>query len=491
MGTPLSELLFCFVFYSMCGYIAEVFYAALVLGRFVNRGFLSGPYCPIYGLAVALVDAVISPAAFSPLLVFVGGVIVIDAVEYLGGLLLWKAFRQRWWDYTDEPYNIGGFICLSFSLVWGFFSLVVTYLLVPLTRLLLAHIPNAVTAVFCVGMLIYMLADVVVTVLTIKSFNKKLEQIDRISDLMRRGSDRIGKAVSDKTLELADTVDLKEKAERFSEFKASLPDPREAGLKETAESVRRSIDEYYVSEARGKLEQLASRLTRGEKRLLLNLSDPVSSRYREALERLRDITGTTDIAQAFKKLTARLTTKTSGIRNGIGEKLSSSFAAMAEPLWVFVIGAAGGLVFETVIALSAGRPDSAALTALTLAPLYGAGAAALTMSLWKLRGRRAAGTAAVFIMSLLTGAALQSLCGSVMTYVSGSDAFRRDIFAASGICASLALGAAGTVWIKFLLPRLIPAAERIGGKKRIIIPVSLSAAIAAAAAAAVFLIRGA
>lgn len=480
LGTPLIELVFCFVFYSVCGYIAEVFYAALVLGRFVNRGFLSGPYCPIYGLAVMLVDMILSPLAVSPLAVFIGGVAVIDSVEYFGGLLLFKAFHQRWWDYTGEPFNIGGFICLSFSLVWGFFSLVVIYILIPLTRALISHIPDIVTAVLCAAVLVYMLVDLIVTVLTIKNFNKKLEQLSMISGAIRRGSDRIGKAVSDRTLAVADAIDLKEKTEKLNEFKASLPDPREVGLKETAESLRDGIS----SEAKEALDRITARLTRGEKRILGNLTDSPLSRYRDVLGRLREKTGIGGIAGIRAKFTSVLTIKAGESGKELGRRLSASLDSLSKLFWIFFLGSAAGFIFEALTAAAKGYPISAALT---VTPLYGISAAALTMALWGLRRRGHTGTAAIFIASSATGAALQYLCGYLIAYLSGSESAGRSPASLAFAAVSLALGVIGTMWIKRIAAGLIPLADRIKGIWAVLIPAALSAAVIVSSALATYI----
>ena len=111
--------LWIFFVYAFLGWCTEVGYAALRTGRFVNRGFLNGPVCPIYGFGMVIVLFTLEPLAENILLLFLGSVVLTSALEWITGLVLEKLFHQRWWDYSDEPFNVGGYICLRFSLMWG------------------------------------------------------------------------------------------------------------------------------------------------------------------------------------------------------------------------------------------------------------------------------------------------------------------------------------------------------------------------------------
>ena len=113
------RFLWIFFIYAFLGWCTEVSYAALVSGRFVNRGFLNGPVCPIYGLGVVLVMACLEPFRDNLLLLFVCSVLLTSLLEWITGFVLEKLFHQRWWDYSNEPFNLGGYVCLRFSIAWG------------------------------------------------------------------------------------------------------------------------------------------------------------------------------------------------------------------------------------------------------------------------------------------------------------------------------------------------------------------------------------
>ena len=103
--------LWSFFAYAFLGWCMEVSFAALTSGRFVNRGFLNGPVCPIYGCGAVIVLFCLEPLKDHLFWLFVGSVILTSALEWLTGFVLEKIFHERWWDYSDMPFNLGGYIC--------------------------------------------------------------------------------------------------------------------------------------------------------------------------------------------------------------------------------------------------------------------------------------------------------------------------------------------------------------------------------------------
>ena len=111
------QFLWIFFVYAFLGWCTEVSYAALRTGKFVNRGFLNGPVCPIYGCGVVVVLVGLTPLKGNFVLLFLGSVVLTSVLELATGFVLEKLFRQRWWDYSDKPFNLGGYICLEFSIM--------------------------------------------------------------------------------------------------------------------------------------------------------------------------------------------------------------------------------------------------------------------------------------------------------------------------------------------------------------------------------------
>ena len=113
------EIMLLFFIYSFLGWCVEVAFVAVTTGKVVDRGFLNGPVCPIYGCGMVGVLIILLPVKNNVWLLFLGGMIICSTVELFGGWILDKIFHMRWWDYSEKPFNIGGYICLPFSIMWG------------------------------------------------------------------------------------------------------------------------------------------------------------------------------------------------------------------------------------------------------------------------------------------------------------------------------------------------------------------------------------
>lgn len=121
-----------FFFYSFAGWCLESLYCSIGEKKLINRGFLTGPLCPIYGVAALVITILIyNPFKDKPLLVFLLGIIFCDIVEYLTSFIMEKLFAARWWDYTYEFLNIKGRICLKHSLYWGVISVIFVNVIHP------------------------------------------------------------------------------------------------------------------------------------------------------------------------------------------------------------------------------------------------------------------------------------------------------------------------------------------------------------------------
>ena len=126
MPYSLTDTLLYFFIYSFCGWLMEMILCSVQERRFINRGFLNGPLCPIYGCGVTLIMIFLLPVrdglpnlAIALPVVFIAGAGLASAVEFITSWLMEKLFHARWWDYSHYKYNLGGRICLSISLAWG------------------------------------------------------------------------------------------------------------------------------------------------------------------------------------------------------------------------------------------------------------------------------------------------------------------------------------------------------------------------------------
>lgn len=191
MEYSIAQLMGLFLIYSFLGWCVEVSFVAVTLGQVVNRGFLNGPVCPIYGVGMLVVLLVLEPVSQHLLLLFLGGMLLCSLVELAGGWILEKVFHTRWWDYSDQPFNLGGYICLGFSLMWGLAVTFAVRLIHPLIMGFLAWIPHTLGIVL--GTLCYILlaADMVMTLITIIGMRKRLGELERLADALHSVGDAI------------------------------------------------------------------------------------------------------------------------------------------------------------------------------------------------------------------------------------------------------------------------------------------------------------
>lgn len=186
-----------FVIYSFFGWCLEVVYQAVEHGKFINRGFLNGPYCPIYGFGVILVCFVLDPIKENIIVLYVGAVILTTALELLTGFLLEKIFNQKWWDYSRERFNMKGYICLKFSLLWGVACLIAVRLIHPLVEKYVTKLPQRFGIVALSIIMVGFVSDMIITVMAIVHIKKKLRLLDDISAEMRKISDKTGQKIFD------------------------------------------------------------------------------------------------------------------------------------------------------------------------------------------------------------------------------------------------------------------------------------------------------
>ncbi len=126
-GEDLYHILNWFFIYSFLGWVWESCYVSVKERRLVNRGFVTGPVCTIYGFGAVSVYLILKPIAGNLLLLYLGGVIVPTILEYLTALLMEQIFHMSWWDYSKNKFNFQGRICLGASLGWGIFSVILFY----------------------------------------------------------------------------------------------------------------------------------------------------------------------------------------------------------------------------------------------------------------------------------------------------------------------------------------------------------------------------
>lgn len=232
------ETLFLFFIYAFLGWCAEVSFHAVVTGKFINRGFLNGLICPVYGIGALLVLFLLEPFQDNIFLLFLSSLVLTSVLEFLVGFLMEKLFHARWWDYSEEPFHLGPYICLKFSLMWGFACVFVVKFLHPLVLRGIAILPQPLGIAMLTVFSLVFIVDLFLTVIAVNKFFQQLKHLDGLASEIHNISDWLGIRISDSALDL-----LKKQQNgkaRLIEYKEQL----DQKVEEQVEQMSKKLEKY-------------------------------------------------------------------------------------------------------------------------------------------------------------------------------------------------------------------------------------------------------
>ena len=163
MRVEIENTILLFFACACLGWVMEVICQLVQLRRFINRGFLLGPYCPIYGFGAVLITRLLSRFAGDPLAVFALALIVCGTLEYLTSYAMEKLFHARWWDYSQKPFNLNGRVCAGTLIPFGLLGLTIIYWVKPFFFGIFIALNAQVRSVLCAVLSAAMLADLIVS----------------------------------------------------------------------------------------------------------------------------------------------------------------------------------------------------------------------------------------------------------------------------------------------------------------------------------------
>lgn len=141
LGSRIYNLIFYFTVYSFIGWGFETIYMSVQAGHFINRGFLFGPFCVIYGFGALILIVLLTPKCRNSFQFLFGSMLLTSTLEYLTGYTLEKIYNRRWWDYSGLFLNINGYIAFKSTVFWGILSIFLIYLPKPYIDKLINMIP--------------------------------------------------------------------------------------------------------------------------------------------------------------------------------------------------------------------------------------------------------------------------------------------------------------------------------------------------------------
>lgn len=182
-----------FMAYAFLGWCMEVICKLIEFKRFINRGFLVGPYCPIYGWGALIITLLLTRYIGDFAALFIFCIIVCSVLEYLTSYVLEKVFHARWWDYSNKKFNINGRICLNTMIPFGILGVLIIYIINPF----LHHIYNLIDInyihIISIALLVIFLIDNIVSTNILYKIRGDIKVLDKdyTEEMARKVKDKI------------------------------------------------------------------------------------------------------------------------------------------------------------------------------------------------------------------------------------------------------------------------------------------------------------
>ena len=274
----LGQWLLFFFLYCFLGWVWESCYVSAKQRRWVNRGFLHGPLLPIYGFGAVLILLATIPVRTHLWAIFLLGMVAATALEYATGAAMESLFKVRYWDYSSKPFNLNGHICLTCSLAWGAFSVLLVRVLHPPIEDVVLWLPAFVTDTLACLLTVYTTGDAV------RSFQAAMDLREVLTRLTEENEDLRRLAKRAEVISAFAEDDLRRFHER-TEVELLL-------RQERWNTTLRQLQENHVKRTRQRqamLEESLRRRTHAKLTALANIQEVLEA-YQDRLEAAKDLT---------------------------------------------------------------------------------------------------------------------------------------------------------------------------------------------------------
>ncbi len=181
-----TQWILMFYIYCLIGWIWECCYVSVQKRKWINRGFLYGPWLPIYGSGAIIILFTTLPVSSDNLLVFLVGMLSATVLEYVTGAVMERLFHMRYWDYSNLPCNVNGHICFGVSIGWGIFSVIlIRFIHPPVERFVLA-VSGEIADAVSLGLTVLFTVDVTKSVQNALDLKKLMEKLTSSSEVVER-----------------------------------------------------------------------------------------------------------------------------------------------------------------------------------------------------------------------------------------------------------------------------------------------------------------
>lgn len=189
-------IILMFLLYSFIGWVVETIYCMIIDKKFVNRGFMIGPVCPIYGVGCLLIIIFLNKYKEDPVILFCMAVIVCSILEYFTSYIMEKIFKTRWWDYSQKKFTINGRICLDISIAFGVLGLLLTYIVNPFMIDIINMIDGTLLKIITTFFFIIFLVDLFVSARII--YKIKSVDVSSVKDQTEEMSEKVKEVLKSK-----------------------------------------------------------------------------------------------------------------------------------------------------------------------------------------------------------------------------------------------------------------------------------------------------
>ena len=189
---------YIFIIYSILGWFMEVIIVSTKKRKLTNRGFLIGPWCPIYGFGALFITVLLKKYYEDPLVLFIMSFLLGSILEYVTSYIMEKIFHARWWDYSDHKFNVNGRISLITSLGFGFLGLILVYVFNPFFLKIVMNIPSIVFNINMIIIGLIFITDIVTSFKII--YNIRKESYINVKDITEITTEEVKKALKEKSI---------------------------------------------------------------------------------------------------------------------------------------------------------------------------------------------------------------------------------------------------------------------------------------------------
>lgn len=288
------QWLFFFYFYCFFGWVFESTFVSVKSRKFVNRGFMRGPFLPIYGSGAIMMLVVSMPFQDNIFLTYIAGCIGATVLELVTGVTMEALFKVRYWDYSDQKFNYKGHICLSSTVAWGFLTILMTELVHRVVERVIFIIPYMTVTVLTVLLTIYIIVDFTLSfkaaldlrdlLLGLERAKEEMERIQkRLDVIIAVANDELETRRQNSTMRIDELMESIE--EKFNAVKERIKISPSDFVENTGDEIMELRSKFTVEKERrrqfGRLKDFYQR------NLIKGNPSMYSKRFAEALEELK------------------------------------------------------------------------------------------------------------------------------------------------------------------------------------------------------------